>query len=80
MNERIAALAIGFILFWLLVSFSSCATSQPAEKPLIVTFYQDGLPLEFRGRVDSMIIHGHKFDFVAYPDSDVVNGRERVEF
>jgi len=80
MNERIAALALGLILFWLLVSLSSCATQKPVLQPVLVTFYLNGMPLDIRGQADSMIFHGHKFDFLAYPDSDVVNGRERINF
>lgn len=79
-NERIAALTLGFILLWLMVSFSSCATQKPILQPVLVTFYKNGMPLDIRGQADSMIFHGHKFDFVAYPDSDVVNGREKIAF
>ena len=80
-NKLILILSLMLILLWMLISFNSCAgTKPPDKKPLLVTFYKDGSPLEIRGEADSLILQGNVFYFVFYPDSDVVNGREKIEF
>lgn len=77
---KTAFVSILFILLWIWLSFSSCATTTPKLKPLMVTFWKNGMPLDLRGEADSLVVQGKTFLFVFYPDSDVVNGREKIQF